>query len=385
MDKASKALRRSGVRIRSIGSGHSDLQMVIAQLKDVRTTGKAFSAAQSSAMQDLVKWSLKDENRAIQDALTQVGELFSIWTEVQRELNDHIKEFKHQFDMILEGAKQLDVAKGDLQAAEQKEGKIKKELKKAAKKATAEELRDMTSRLSEAEREKDIAQLEVVDRVREHEAVKMIRIKDGLFKVSEAYVDFAQKADVIFCAQRDIALQIPDVQDKDIQDIKYTGAGSTMQAVAVAKDKIKKFRPRRSSSHHDRRSSVGVDDLPPPYSENPPFNPFYNDLVHNVSHGSQPSDQERLSLDRSHQYLDLDISGRRSGGGGDSRFTGVSDRVSPMYPALSNIPPYSSPPVGLPPQFSNVTRRGGFGRRDSYMSDTDDPAALMGNLKLQPH
>ena len=40
MDKASKALRRSGVRIRSIGSGHSDLQMVIAQLKDVRTTGK---------------------------------------------------------------------------------------------------------------------------------------------------------------------------------------------------------------------------------------------------------------------------------------------------------------------------------------------------------
>jgi hypothetical protein len=36
MDKASKALRRSGVRIKSIGSGHSDLQMVISQLKDVR-------------------------------------------------------------------------------------------------------------------------------------------------------------------------------------------------------------------------------------------------------------------------------------------------------------------------------------------------------------
>ena len=174
-------------------------------------------------MQDLVKWSLKDENRAIQDALTQVGELFSIWNEVQRELNDHIKEFKHQFDMILEGAKQLDMAKTDLQTAEQKEGKIKKELKKGAKKATAEELREMTARLSEAEREKDIAQLEVVDRVREHEAVKMIRIKEGLFKVSEAYVDYAQKCDVIFCAQRDIALQIPDIEDKDIQDIKYTG------------------------------------------------------------------------------------------------------------------------------------------------------------------
>ena len=63
-------------------------QMVISQLKDVRTASKAFSTAQSSAMQvqhiiqkqkyhhatqDLVKWGLKDENRAIQDAVTQVS------------------------------------------------------------------------------------------------------------------------------------------------------------------------------------------------------------------------------------------------------------------------------------------------------------------------
>merc|ERR1719225_1766651 len=108
-------------------------------------------------MQDLVKWSLKDENRAIQDALTQVGELFAVWTEVQRELTDHIKEFKHQFDMILEGAKQMDAAKTDLQLAEQKEGKIKKELKKAAKKATSEELREMTTRLSKGRKNKERA------------------------------------------------------------------------------------------------------------------------------------------------------------------------------------------------------------------------------------
>ena len=66
-------------------------QMVISQLKDVRTASKAFSTAQSSAMQvqkkigfrskntyhvtqDLVKWGLKDENRAIQDAVTQVSD-----------------------------------------------------------------------------------------------------------------------------------------------------------------------------------------------------------------------------------------------------------------------------------------------------------------------
>ena len=162
-----------------------------------------------------------------QTEIIKVGELFSVWTEVQRDFSAHIKEFQHQFDMILEGAKQLDLAKVELQTAEQKEGKLKKELKKAAKKATAEELREMSAKLGEAEREKDMAQLEVVDRVREHEAVKMIRIKEGLFKISEAYIDYAQKCDVIFGAQRDIALQIPDVQDRDIQDIKYTGEASS--------------------------------------------------------------------------------------------------------------------------------------------------------------
>ena len=80
MDKASQAMRRSGVRLQSIGSGHGDLQMVISQLKEVRNTAKAFSSSQTSAIQDLMKWSFKDENIAIQDALSQVRDLFSIWT-----------------------------------------------------------------------------------------------------------------------------------------------------------------------------------------------------------------------------------------------------------------------------------------------------------------
>ena len=36
--------------------------------------------------------------------------------------------------------------------------------------------------------------------------------------MAEGYIDYAQKCDVIFQAQRDIALQIPDVTDQDIQE-----------------------------------------------------------------------------------------------------------------------------------------------------------------------
>ena len=155
-----------------------------------------------------------------------------------------------------------------------------------------------------------------------------------------------------------------------------------MQAVAKAKDQIKKFRRRESSMSHSqgqvRRSSVG-DDLPPPYSENPPFNPFFNDnVVHNVSNTSFHSD-----LDRSGTNLELEGGGQYPGGV-------PPDRLSPLYPVLPHIPPYSPPHSqgdGQPPPFvtTRVARRSQFGRRDSAQSDSepDLAATRLANIKLQ--
>jgi hypothetical protein len=40
-----------------------------------------------------------------------------------------------------------------------------------------------------------------------------------------------------------------------LQDIKYTGSGATMQAVARAKDKIKKFRRKTLSGFSTNQST----------------------------------------------------------------------------------------------------------------------------------
>jgi hypothetical protein len=115
--------------------------MVFAQLKEVHNTAKASSSSQTSTIQDLVKWSLKDENIAIQDALSQFRDLFAIWTEVQMDLVYHIKDFKNQFEMILDGAKQLDMAKTELHAAKTKITKLKKESRRSSSIATSEKSR----------------------------------------------------------------------------------------------------------------------------------------------------------------------------------------------------------------------------------------------------
>lgn len=63
----------------------------------------------------------------------------------------------------------------------------------------------------------------VVERVSENEAVKMIRVKEGLVRMGMSYCDLAQRCLILFTAHQAIAAEMPDVHDKDLHDIKYTG------------------------------------------------------------------------------------------------------------------------------------------------------------------
>lgn len=87
--------------------------------------------------------------------------------------------------MVLEGERGLVSAKAVLDNAQSKELKLRKEIKKAAKKTPRAELSELQDKHQTAERERDLAQIEVFDRSREHEVVKMIRMKDGLLKLSQ--------------------------------------------------------------------------------------------------------------------------------------------------------------------------------------------------------
>ena len=75
---------RSSVRIRSAGSGHTDLQLVISEIKEMRAAARWFQSSQTSALGDLLKWSLRGEYRAIQETAAQLVELNMIWSDAQK-------------------------------------------------------------------------------------------------------------------------------------------------------------------------------------------------------------------------------------------------------------------------------------------------------------
>ncbi|XP_064601843.1 uncharacterized protein LOC135467871 [Liolophura sinensis] len=287
MDKAARAVRRSSVRLMTLGGGHSDLSVLISEVRDMRNTAKAFMTAQNSAAQYMLKWAENEENRAVQDVVAQLAELNLVWTEVQKDLCEHLKEFRQMFEMILDGDKHVSQAKHNLTTCDMKETKIRKELKKAAKRATPQEIQILEHRLSQAERAKDIAQLEVADRVRNNEAIKLVRLKEGMLQFSEAYIDYGRKCSMLFEAQRDIAYQIPDVHGRDYEDIKYTGSGATKFYVQKAKENMRQYR-RQSQPTNSTQTSQQPDphdDPPPPYTpadylRHPDSNPISTPALH---------------------------------------------------------------------------------------------------------
>ena len=90
-----------------------------------------------------------------------------------------------------------------METAESRELKLVKELKKLNKKNNntsinlppeqQHQLNETRDKLDQATREKELAKLDVDDKVREQEAVKMIRVKVGLNKVVVGYLDLAEK------------------------------------------------------------------------------------------------------------------------------------------------------------------------------------------------
>lgn len=144
--------------------------------------------------------------------------------------------------MILEGEGNVDKCRQKLSLAESKEAKATKDYKRAVKKEIHAEVQDAENQLKQATHARLLAGeesmslivtlnvqlliifLSVDECTKENEAIKLIRFKQSLVQMSEAYLEMATKCIHVFEAQRDIASALPDVHDSNnLQSVKYKG------------------------------------------------------------------------------------------------------------------------------------------------------------------
>lgn len=76
---------RSGVRLRSLGSGHTHLKLLMSEQSSTRQHYKALLTTQVSSSNCLDRWSQAEENPALQDVIHQAHDLNLMWVEAQRE------------------------------------------------------------------------------------------------------------------------------------------------------------------------------------------------------------------------------------------------------------------------------------------------------------
>ena len=94
------SLRRSSAKLLSLGSGHSELMVAISQWKELRSVTKEMLSAHEATTNDLLKWSNKEENRAIRDVIERFSEICALWTDAVKGYTEDLKEVRNHFEVI---------------------------------------------------------------------------------------------------------------------------------------------------------------------------------------------------------------------------------------------------------------------------------------------
>ncbi|XP_011406753.1 PREDICTED: uncharacterized protein LOC105314343 [Amphimedon queenslandica] len=216
--KAGAALRRSGVRIRSLGTGHTSLNLIISELSSVRQTLKDSISAQQRASNAQFKWGQDEDSPAIRDVLAKIAEVDAMWIEAQKEYLAALKDYKRTYEHILESERKLDAAKKQLANYEDKERKYEKELSKGSK--DPEHARRKLKTYKDA---KSLAESEVIGQEKETVAVKLMSVKTGLLDHSREWSNLARVCSQFAECHKNLALLIPEVSPQTDKPASYTG------------------------------------------------------------------------------------------------------------------------------------------------------------------
>ncbi|KAG8244307.1 hypothetical protein J6590_026146 [Homalodisca vitripennis] len=183
--------------------------------------------------------------------------------------------------MILEGEMEIDRLREQHAACEAKENKLKKDLQKAIGHNLNHQARQIEQKIVETKSTIKSTQIEISERTHENEGVKVIKLKEGLLKLSDSYIELAQKSSMIFDGKRNIAGGLPELeQTRGMHDVRYRGSQLAKQTVTRVKESVKTYKST-TSSHLQPEAPPGPLDCPPPYTTipGPAYPPSYQNTV----------------------------------------------------------------------------------------------------------
>ncbi|CAG7837619.1 unnamed protein product [Allacma fusca] len=259
MDKPSfiMSVRRGGAKLRAMSKAHTPLHVMIWQAREAQSALLAAATAQKTLFSDIASWA-SQENRALSDVCSSASELSSLYSGVQVQIALAYKSFRKDMMLILEGEKRCDGAQRKLQEAEEKRLKLRRQVLKIQNKRLVEgenprrsaDFTGLQTQLAEAERTADRLHVEACDASREQEAVKLVVVRSALAKLSESHLVMSSQSRVIFEANRELTLELPEPPPPGdpLSCLRYNGHETTRAVIERVKSQVQVNSPTNYTS-----------------------------------------------------------------------------------------------------------------------------------------
>ncbi|XP_017300729.1 uncharacterized protein LOC103512057 isoform X2 [Diaphorina citri] len=261
------ALRRSSIRLKSISTGHTELNLLIDGFKQVRDTAKMFCKAQEETIKDLYQLSQKEQNEILAQTCKYLEDLSIQWINVQQEFVDNLKKVKCQFTCIRKEELEVDKLTNKLHSLKKEEIKMNKIIAKP--KVTITEKKQCQVHLAETKELITSLNIDLKEKTKQCQLTKSKRIRDGLKQYAESFLHLSNKCNIIFQSFYKAAHHLPDPTVYSSSDQTSRNLDLTRVSVLETKDKIAAY--NRLPFPSDALLNVSGYESPPPYSPNSSF------------------------------------------------------------------------------------------------------------------
>jgi len=205
-------VQKATATIKGSFSGHKELNQYITSHKEIKSSLKAWSAAQLNASKCLDKWGSKEAGD-LGDMIAKVHELEIKWCEQQTAMITDVKASKKAFVSILKQEQAADYADRSSQQAMKQVSKAEKTLaalkKKGANTATAE------TKLRQAQSIYEMCDNEKSSMSTRTNRVKARQLKRAMVANAEAHLELFRQGIILFEAQKVIAESLSLEDDEE--------------------------------------------------------------------------------------------------------------------------------------------------------------------------
>ncbi|PAV61309.1 hypothetical protein WR25_18167 [Diploscapter pachys] len=228
----------------SSNSKQADLSNALSDFVMANELLKKAAHLQKHGMCKMADWAEATDNTAIQDVTARMKELIAMHNAQQDTLTDATERCVEHLRRIEDSEEKIEKAAEELRRVEVEEAKANREMHRMQKaggglwrrkSATETEIRAQMREVLQLALKKEKTEKRYREMRAEEEVVKMYRFRHGMKGLTEAHMEYHEKAQNIYNCAREIVEFVPAIATEDVHNVRYEGGEKCRRRVEMTR------------------------------------------------------------------------------------------------------------------------------------------------------